>query len=92
VDLDEIEGHEGPEGGAVEPLACQLDPELFFAESPARLEQAKRLCADCPVREMCLDGALERREPYGVWGGEIVLGGIVVAQKRGRGRPRKQAA
>jgi len=44
------------------------------------------------MREWCLDGALERREPYGVWGGEIVLEGVVVAHKRGRGRPRKQAA
>ena len=73
-------------------LACQRHPDLFFAESPARLEQAKLLCAECPMREWCLDGALERREPYGVWGGEIVLEGVVVAHKRGRGRPRKQAA
>ena len=74
------------------PLACQQHPDLYFAEAPSRLDRARLLCAACPVREACLAGALERREPHGVWGGEIVIGGVVVAQKRGRGRPRKQAA
>jgi WhiB family redox-sensing transcriptional regulator len=71
-------------------LPCRLtDPELFFAETPADVEQAKALCRDCPVQEMCLAGALERREPWGVWGGELFVAGIVVARKRPRGRPRK---
>ena len=74
------------------PLACQQHPDLFFAAAPSGLERARLLCGDCPVRAGCLAGALERREPYGVWGGEIVIDGVVVAQKRGRGRPRKQAA
>lgn len=34
-----------------------------------RIEQAKRICAGCPVRAECLDEALETREPDGVWGG-----------------------
>jgi WhiB family redox-sensing transcriptional regulator len=37
----------------------------------------------------CLEGALERREPWGVWGGELFLNGRILAQKRRRGRPRK---
>jgi len=69
-------------------LPCQQDPDLFFAEHPAQLQQAKALCAQCPVRDLCLAGALERHEPYGVWGGEIVVRGQIVASKRGRGRPR----
>ncbi len=36
----------------------------------------------------CLAGALERREPWGVWGGELFVSGVVVARKRPRGRPR----
>ncbi|PSK52427.1 Transcriptional regulator WhiD [Streptomyces sp. 111WW2] len=32
-------------------------------------EEAKRICALCPVRPACLDYALKAREPYGVWGG-----------------------
>ncbi|OZB46955.1 MAG: transcription factor WhiB, partial [Cellulomonas sp. 14-74-6] len=30
-------------------------------------------------------------EPWGVWGGEVFVAGQVVAVKRGRGRPRKEA-
>jgi WhiB family transcriptional regulator, redox-sensing transcriptional regulator len=72
------------------PLPCRVhDPELWFAELPQDVESAKALCRDCPLRAPCLHGALERGEPWGVWGGELVLGGVVVARKRPRGRPRK---
>jgi WhiB family transcriptional regulator, redox-sensing transcriptional regulator len=71
-------------------LPCRsFDPELFFAESPEDVEYAKSLCGDCPVRVACLSGAIERREPWGVWGGELFIQGVVVARKRPRGRPRK---
>lgn len=71
-------------------LPCHVgDPDLWFAETPAELERAKVLCAQCPIRRACLSAALERAEPWGVWGGEIVERGAVVAQKRPRGRPRK---
>ena len=70
-------------------LPCTENPELFFAESPQDVESAKALCRDCAVRLACLSGALERREPWGVWGGELLLHGTVVPRKRPRGRPRK---
>lgn len=71
-------------------LPCRSnDPELFFAESPADVELAKSLCRSCPLRSECLEGALDRREPWGVWGGELLVAGAVVARKRPRGRPRK---
>ena len=41
------------------------------------------------MRDLCLSGALERREPWGVWGGELFLQGVVIPRKRPRGRPRK---
>ena len=75
------------------PLPCRVeDPELWFAERPAQLEQAKAYCAECPVRAACLAGALDRGEPWGVWGGEIFERGVVIARKRPRGRPRKEVA
>src|SRR5690349_24572495 len=71
-------------------LPChQVDPDLWFAESPADVEAAKALCGPCPLKTACLAGALERREPWGVWGGQLVLSGVVVPRKRPRGRPRK---
>jgi WhiB family redox-sensing transcriptional regulator len=73
-----------------EQLPCRVnDPELFFAELPADVEYAKTLCHTCPVRLSCLAGALERQEPWGVWGGEWFVQGVVVPRKRPRGRPRK---
>ena len=46
----------------------QHDPRC---SSPRRgfIEEAKRICADCPVRIECLNYALRRDERYGVWGG-----------------------
>ncbi|GAB2641266.1 WhiB family transcriptional regulator [Nocardia goodfellowii] len=67
------------------------DPDLWFAESPAQLEEAKALCAACPIRKGCLTAAIDRGEPWGVWGGEIFDQGVVIARKRPRGRPRKVA-
>lgn len=82
-----------PETQRVAPdtLPCRnYDPDLWFSESPAELDLAKSLCGDCPLRLECLAGAVERQEPWGVWGGEIFERGGVVARKRPRGRPRKE--
>jgi WhiB family transcriptional regulator, redox-sensing transcriptional regulator len=75
-------------GGSDPP--CTQDPELFFAEAPQDVEQAKAMCRGCGARIACLAGALERREPWGVWGGELLMRGAIVPRKRPRGRPRKQ--
>lgn len=74
---------------ADEAIPCRDDPELWFADSPADVELAKELCRSCPVQAQCLAGALDRCEPWGVWGGELFEGGVVVPRKRPRGRPRK---
>jgi WhiB family transcriptional regulator, redox-sensing transcriptional regulator len=65
------------------------DPELWFAERPELLNRAQAICADCPIQAACLEGALHREEPWGVWGGQIVVRGRIITEKRGRGRPRK---
>ncbi|KKW65772.1 WhiB family transcriptional regulator [Mycolicibacterium elephantis] len=71
-------------------VPCHVgDPDLWFADDPVDLERAKGLCVQCPIRAECLAAALERQEPWGVWGGEIFDRGTVIARKRPRGRPRK---
>jgi WhiB family redox-sensing transcriptional regulator len=39
----------------------------------------------------CLEGAIERHEPWGVWGGQMFINGKILATKRRRGRPPKLA-
>lgn len=74
-------------------LPCHTsDPELFFAESDYEIEAAKSLCGECPMKAACLAGALSRLEPWGVWGGELVDNGEVIARKRRPGRPARVIA
>lgn len=71
-------------------LPCtDVEPERFFAETPAEIEEVKLICRACPMKQQCLNGALRRGEPHGVWGGELFLNGQIIARKRPRGRPRK---
>ena len=69
-------------------LPCHTaDPETFFSEDEMQVVEAKSLCGGCPVRAQCLDGALSRQEPAGVWGGELFEEGRIIAKKRKAGRP-----
>jgi WhiB family redox-sensing transcriptional regulator len=55
--------------------ACRsADPDLFFPLSsvgPAerQIVRAKMICAECGVRQECLDFALSHDQVYGIWGG-----------------------
>src|ERR1700748_862672 len=69
------------------PLPCSDDTQLWFSEHPADLELAKAMCETCPLRRSCLAGAIERAEPFGVWGGEIFEKGRIIAYKPPRGHP-----
>ena len=62
---------------------------LFFSDNVVDIARAKAMCALGPVRFECLQGALEREEPWGVWGGDLLSGGRIVANKRPCGRPPK---
>ncbi len=76
--------------GLVDQAACTVaEPALFFSDDMQVVATAKDICAACPVRQQCLAAALDRREPHGVWGGELFADGVVIERKRPRGRPRK---
>lgn len=62
---------------------------LFFSDELLDIARAKAICARCTLRAECLEGALERAEPWGVWGGELIENGQLVVHKRPRGRPPK---
>jgi WhiB family redox-sensing transcriptional regulator len=54
-------------------------PGLFFpaeeetaAARYGRQAQAMAVCAGCPVRARCYQGAADRGEPWGIWGGADV--------------------
>ena len=63
--------------------------DLFFSEQLDDIARAKSICQACPLQQPCFEGALARREPWGVWGGHLFLNGKVLANKRKRGRPPK---
>ena len=49
---------------------CQdVHPSTFFPSDGVGVEIARRICAECPVRSLCLEYALENRIDHGVWGG-----------------------
>lgn len=58
-----------------ERAACrEVDPDLFFPIGTAgltlvQIDEAKAVCARCPVREWCLQWALDVGQVEGIWGG-----------------------
>ncbi len=53
----------------VDARCLDADPEAFFPEKGGSTREAKRICADCPVVEPCLEYALANDERFGIWGG-----------------------
>ncbi|MBV6701121.1 WhiB family transcriptional regulator [Kitasatospora aureofaciens] len=81
--------------------ACRRDEVgLFFAPSKeptaarlSREEQAKQVCARCPVLLECREHALAQPEPYGVWGGLTAAERrVVLARRRRREGELREAA
>ncbi len=62
---------------------------LFFSDEAIDTARAKAICGKCPLSAACLEGSLDRAEPWGVWGGELLESGRIVLNKRPRGRPPK---
>ena len=65
LDWSDLAACRGSEG------SLSFSPEVTERKDE-RIERehlAKKLCANCPVREDCLEAALARHESYGIWGG-----------------------
>jgi WhiB family redox-sensing transcriptional regulator len=68
---------------------CADEPTLWFAPEEAAIVAAKALCRICPQQIQCLRGAVERAEPWGVWGGELFHHGVIASRLP---RPPRQPA
>lgn len=65
--------------------AAYFFPPSHFERKPEKDQRegvARRLCADCPVRQACLDYALSVGETHGIWGGLNELQRRRVARQR----------
>ena len=47
----------------------EIPPGTFFPSDGVGVEVARRICAECPVKALCLEYALLHRIDHGVWGG-----------------------
>lgn len=52
------------------------DPDLWFSPNPVDIEEAKRICSGCPVRQQCaarateFEGSLSHSYRHGIWAGQ----------------------
>lgn len=78
------------------------DPALFFPVGTSghaaaeQIQQAKQVCATCPVQGPCLEYALATNQDHGVWGGRDEKERRMLRRQRrrlagkpARGRPRQ---
>ena len=61
-------------------------PDMFFPSDGLGVEMARRVCADCPVRDVCLEYALDHHIEHGVWGGASERARRRMAVRRGGAR------
>lgn len=80
-------GYRPPPPWVDDAVCAQTDPEAFFPEKGQSAREAQRICAVCPVREPCLEEALNDGLK-GVWGGTTERRRqIIRAQRRRAERP-----
>ena len=73
--------------------ACQRvdNPDVFYPGRGAPSQAAKRLCADCPVLQECLQAALEThpQDDWGIWGGTTKDERARLRKERGIAHPNR---
>ncbi len=88
---DHVWTHDANDDAWTEHAVCRTGngelTRVFFADSLSDIARARAICAQCPVTLPCLEGAVARREPGGVWGGQLFSGGRILTGKRRQGRP-----
>jgi WhiB family redox-sensing transcriptional regulator len=65
-----VKGHQQVDGEWRLYATCRGMPhEMFFPKRGQSTWRAKKICADCMVKDECLEDAIIRREPAGIRGG-----------------------
>lgn len=63
-----------------------IESSLFYPSTETEATDAKRVCAQCPVAEECLEHAIVHREKDGVWGGHTAIERQRLVRRRRRRR------
>ena len=64
---------------------CREHPaNTFFPSDGVGVAVARRICATCPVKEPCLEYALDNHIEHGVWGGTSERGRRLIVRQRRR--------
>ncbi len=57
---------------------CEKTPANFFPEDIAEpdirklaIANALAVCASCPIKDACLEYAIESNQKFGIWGGTL---------------------
>ena len=66
-------------------------PSLFFPSDGVGVDVARRVCAECPVRQECLEYTIANRIDHGVWGGTSERERRRIIKARNRERSRESA-
>lgn len=66
--------------------------DLFFSDQLDDIAAARAYCMQCPVREACLDFALNTNQSDGVWGGEYFKAGHIVNAIKKTRKPKRPEA
>ena len=56
-------------GSPFSPAIRREENQSLDAGFLGEMRQAKAICMTCPVRQECLDYAVDSREDWGIWGG-----------------------
>jgi hypothetical protein len=69
--------------GNIGSAACKdKDNEMFFSSDLKVMQMAKTICANCSIKDICLNFAVLNEETNGVWGGTTPKERFQIARSR----------
>ena len=75
-----------------EPIPDDGQIGLIIGDTTWAYEEGRKICDVCPVKEECLDHALDNKERFGMWGGLVPLERLRIERRDRRHRRRNRLA